>query len=102
MRRERRKNFRLEWNSPALICYGDVTRSCTLADLSNGGARIVVFSAETVPDMFTLRLPRGQGGIHQCRMLWRFGNTIGAAFDQRTNDCKPNVGSPAREPEHSG
>jgi hypothetical protein len=101
MRRERRKNFRLEWNSPALICYDEVTRSCTLADLSNGGARIIVVPAETVPDEFTLRLPRGQGGIQQCRVLWRFGNTIGAAFDQKTDGGEPYVGSPAREPERT-
>ena len=96
MRRERRKNFRLEWNSPALICYGDVTRSCTLADLSNGGAKIVVVGVETVPDEFTLRLHHSQGGIRQCRVLRRSANTIGVAFIDRPTG-KP-FGPQAREP----
>jgi hypothetical protein len=102
MKRERRKSFRLEWNTPALICYGEVTRTCTLADLSNGGAKVVVVQAETVPDEFTLRLPHRQGGIRPCRVLRRSANTIAVAFtDQMTAADELHRAAAARELERS-
>jgi hypothetical protein len=98
MMRERRKNFRLEWNTPALICYGKMTRSCTLGDLSNGGAKIVVIPAETVPNEFTLRLSRRQGGIRPCRVLRRSANTIAVAFtDQMTAADEPHGAAATQE-----
>jgi hypothetical protein len=42
VRRDRRKNFRVEWNLPATIydVGRHLERSCVLVDLANGGAKI--------------------------------------------------------------
>jgi hypothetical protein len=57
--RDRRKNFRLEWNWPATIydVGRHLERPCILVDLSNGGARIAGIRAHTIPDEFRLRTP---------------------------------------------
>jgi hypothetical protein len=47
MRRERRKHFRVEWNSPATIYDGQLPRCCIVSNFSNGGAKIVGVKATT-------------------------------------------------------
>ena len=56
--RERRKNFRVEWNSPAKIydCKGHFALPCIVSNFSNGGARIAGVEPGTVPDEFILRI----------------------------------------------
>ena len=83
MAREQRKNFRVEWNSPATISDpedGTETR-CILSNLSNLGAKITDVQADTIPDEFMLRItPRGRR--RKCRVLWRSSssNTLGVVF----------------------
>ena len=50
--RERRKNFRVEWNSPATICdrEGVFARFCIVRNFSNGGAKIVDPDPSALPD----------------------------------------------------
>ena len=57
MARERRKNFRVEWNSAASIYDfdGDWSYACVLKDFSNGGAKITEIPVNDVPDRFMLR-----------------------------------------------
>jgi hypothetical protein len=59
MRRDRRKNFRVEWNVPATIydVGRHLERPCILLDISNGGAKIAGVRAHTIPDEFRLRTP---------------------------------------------
>jgi hypothetical protein len=78
MRRERRKNFRVEWNSPATIYHDKVARPCILLNFSNGGARIAGVRADTIPNEFTLLITRARA--HTCRVLWRSDHTVGVAF----------------------
>jgi hypothetical protein len=80
MERERRKNFRVEWNSTATIYDDKLIRPCILANFSNCGARIDGIEANTVPDEFTLRFTRGPRGSRRCRVLWRADHTLGVAF----------------------
>lgn len=80
MGRERRKTFRVEWNSPATILDGTLTRRCILVNFSNGGARITGLRGDTVPDEFTLRITRGRGRTRKCRVLWRTEDTVGVEF----------------------
>jgi hypothetical protein len=44
--RERRKNFRVEWNSPGKIYHRDgrFARLCIVSNFSNGGARLPVWN----------------------------------------------------------
>ena len=82
--RERRKHFRVEWNSPATIYYlnGRVTRRCIVRNFSNGGAKIVGM-ATTMPDEFLLCITPGHGRTHKCRVLWRSDDAIRVQFTDR-------------------
>lgn len=77
---DRRKNFRIEWKSPASIDLGDGSGrlNCVVRNLSNGGARIACI--ETLPDEFILRLTPGRGRPRSCRVAWRRGDEVGVQF----------------------
>jgi hypothetical protein len=98
MRRERRKNFRIEWNSPATIYHDELVRPCILSNLSNGGARVTGVRPDTFPEEFMLRVtPHGR--IHKCRVLWRTEDSLGVRFtDYNPGAGKLNVARTAREP----
>jgi hypothetical protein len=101
MRRERRKNFRVEWNSRAAIDYGTITRSCVLVNFSNGGARIAGVRASTIPDEFTLRITGGHGGDLKCRVLARSVDSLRVKFIDRfrsraASNARRAVPEPAR------
>ena len=102
MHRERRRNFRVEWNSPATIHdpERDLVRPCILANFSNTGANITGVRADTIPDEFMLRITQGRDRTRKCRVLWRTGDTLGAEFiDHATGDADVNH---ARERAWSG
>jgi hypothetical protein len=82
MRRERRKNFRVEWNSAGEIELGDggPARLCIVANLSNGGAKIGGVIAATLPDEFMLSLVPGVEPARKCRVTWRADNELGVRF----------------------
>ena len=83
MRRERRKHFRVEWNSPATIYDGQVPRRCIVSNFSNGGAKIVGVMAMTFPDEFMLRITPGHGRMRKCRVLWRSDDAMRVEFIDR-------------------
>jgi hypothetical protein len=88
--RERRRNFRIEWNSPGKIydCEGHSAQSCTVSNFSNRGARIVGVEPDTVPDEFILRiLPRSRAHAftqnnYGCRVVWRSKDSLGVEFTE--------------------
>jgi hypothetical protein len=84
-RRDRRKNFRVEWNLPATIYDADrhLERPCTLVNLSNGGAKIAGVRAHTIPDEFRLRTPLGDR--RSCRVIWRTEDALAVEFTDRTD-----------------
>src|ERR1700722_11040442 len=81
MRTERRKNYRIQWHSRAMIssCDGDWSSPCVLSDFSNGGAKISGPSVRHGPAQFFLRMGRGVRP-RNCRVLWRSADAIGVAF----------------------
>jgi hypothetical protein len=83
-RRDRRKNFRVDWNLPATIydVGRHLERPCILVDLSNGGAKIAGVRAYTIPDEFWLRTPLGDR--RSCRVIWRTEDTLGVEFTDHT------------------
>ena len=87
MSRERRRNFRVEWNSPATIhdLERDLVRPCILSNFSNTGARITGVRADTIPNEFMLRITGGRGRTRRCRVLWRSDDTLGVEFADCTN-----------------
>jgi PilZ domain len=88
MSRDRRKNFRVEWNSPATIYDTEkqMIYPCVLKDFSNGGAKISTTSVGDIPDEFTLRIASGRAGTRKCRVLWRTARALGVEFADRLED----------------
>jgi hypothetical protein len=80
MRGERRRNFRVEWNSPATLQDNErgLARPCIVSNFSNTGAKITGVVASTVPDEFILGMAPGRA--RNCRVLWRSGDTLGVEF----------------------
>jgi PilZ domain len=101
MGRERRKNFRVEWHSPATIYDSErhLDHPCILSNFSNGGAEITGVRAATIPDEFMLQITRDDGRTRKCRVVWRTDDTLGVEFtDRLTNADAPNLGKRAHEP----
>jgi PilZ domain len=80
MQRERRQNFRVQWNSPATIHdpQRHLHRPCILSNFSNGGAEITGVRAATIPDEFMLEITRDN--TRKCRVIWRTDDTVGVEF----------------------
>jgi hypothetical protein len=79
--RERRKNFRVEWNSAAKIYDrdGHFAALCIVSNFSNGGAKIVGLEPDTVPDEFILRIsPRTRA--QKCLVVRRTRDGLGVKF----------------------
>ena len=81
---ERRKHFRVKWNVPATIydVGRHLERPCILSDLSGGGARLSGVRANTIPDEFRLRTPRGDR--RTCHVVWRTDNELGVRFSDQS------------------
>ncbi len=98
MRRDRRRNFRVEWTSPAYIIPGDgrARVNCIVNNLSNGGARITC--ADPLPDEFTLKLTPGKGHPRACRVMWRRNQDLGVQFLDVVWEHRPEALSQTPEP----
>jgi hypothetical protein len=89
-RSDRRKTFRVEWNSPAKMydCDGRFAGECIVSNFSNGGAKIIDVEVATVPDEFMLRItPHSRP--HRCRVAWRSKDSLGVAFIDSGDDESP-------------
>jgi hypothetical protein len=62
-------------------CDGSAWEGCTLKDVSNGGAQLMIASPDKpLPDRFLLRLSlRDQSG-KACTLRWRRGNMVGIQY----------------------
>jgi PilZ domain len=91
MPRERRKNFRVEWNCPATIHDPErnLARPCILSSFSNGGAQIAGVRANTIPDEFVLQITRDD--VRKCRVIWRADDTLGVEFTQQEGGAEPAI-----------
>src|SRR3954453_15725716 len=80
MQRERRRNFRVEWNALATIHdpQRHLERPCILSNFSSGGSQITGIRAATVPNEFMLRITRHD--VRMCRAVWRTDDTVGVEF----------------------
>src|SRR5712692_5275460 len=59
---------------------GFAVRPCVVIDRSESGVRIEITSPETVAGVFSLLMSRDTGSGRRCRVKWRRGAQIGAAF----------------------
>ena len=80
MHKERRKNFRVEWNTAGKISVeGRAICSCTISNLSNGGAKISDVVSAKIPDRFVLQFSDGIAP-RACEVSWRRDNELGVQF----------------------
>ena len=53
---------------------------CTMSDISDGGAKIVLDRPAQLPETFALWL-RDDGSVYrECKVVWREGNVLGVQF----------------------
>jgi len=79
---DKRKVPRREFHYTARIMAGDNSAPipCSIADISDIGARICLKRDSQLPESFWLLLtPKGDARRH-CRTIWRDGPVVGVAF----------------------
>ena len=81
-RSDLRKKPRREFHYAARILSGpqDPARRCTIADISETGARLVLDSDDGLPERFFLLLSLNGGARRHCRVVWRNGASVGVEF----------------------
>jgi hypothetical protein len=100
MRQDRRKNFRVEWNSPSRIydVGRHLERPCIVSDFSSGGAKITGVRVRTIPDEFKLHITPDRGRARTCRVIWRTDDALGVEFTDRIEpEGKSNFKRSVRE-----
>jgi hypothetical protein len=92
MRRDRRRNFRVEWNSPSTVYDVDrhFERPCVVSNFSNDGARITGVRVGAIPDE---RIARVQARARKCRVIWRTDDSLGVER-RAQRDIKLQAGGP--------
>lgn len=78
---ERRRSTRSRSLLGARIVFNNRTSTldCTVRNVSDEGARLVLGAAVAVPDEFDLVISQKER-THRCRIAWRNANEIGVAF----------------------
>lgn len=77
----RRQARRFPSRHPATIVLGsEAMISCTVKDISAGGARIAVRSAIALPETFELFIAAHDLQVRKVRVCWRDGDHAGVAF----------------------
>lgn len=83
-RRSKRKGF--DYVGLLDLCDGEQPRPCQVRDISDGGARLTVFTdARTIPDTFNLLLSPTAKVQRACRVAWRSGTEVGVQFLKPTD-----------------
>lgn len=80
MFQDRRASPRQVVNCPgSIVCHpGAGSQECLIADISDGGVRL--FVQADVSEKFTLVIKDGSDANHECRVVWRLDDEIGAEF----------------------
>lgn len=79
---EQRRSIREYVDFPAWIDVGDGSqpRSCTVLDVSEDGARVMVASPVELPKEFWLVLSKDRTRRRHCRMVWRSDTQVGVQY----------------------
>ena len=83
MTRETRRNKRKAFERVALLDLGDgeQPRPCQVRDISDGGARLLVFiDTRTIPETFSLFLDPSAKVLRTCKVAWRTPSELGVQF----------------------
>jgi PilZ domain len=79
---EKRGSVRRDARYSVWIAYGEdrTLVPCTLLDVSQSGARLMLPGNEDVPDNFVLLLSEHGRARPQCRVAWRHKDKVGVEF----------------------
>jgi hypothetical protein len=79
---EQRRSIREHAQFPAWIDVGDGSqpRDCTVLDVSEDGARIMVSSPAKLPKEFWLVLSKDTTRRRHCQMVWRSDTEVGLKY----------------------
>jgi PilZ domain len=76
-----RKKTRQTFHYSATVLTDDNTRHpCTVLNISEAGARIVLDDDCELPERFVLLFSRSGGARRLCRKVWRDGLNVGVEF----------------------
>ena len=62
---------------------GAPATACRLANMSEGGAKLILQSPRELPGNFILLLSKDGRVARKCRLAWTSGNSVGVAFTAR-------------------
>ena len=81
-RAELRKKPRRQFHYTARIIVGKEAPPlpCSIADISETGARLVLERESELPEKFLLLLTASGDAHRHCRVVWRTGLIVGVAF----------------------
>ena len=79
---DRRKVPRRRVLKEGMIVYADGLRvfDCTIRDISENGARLLIANTVGLPDKFQL-FEKSSGLLYPTTIVWRQANAIGVQFD---------------------
>ena len=80
---EARKTQRRPALDMGLIRFGEISMSCVLRNVSEGGAALAIGSQVGIPDQFTL-IVLPQKKIYSCNVIWRTERRIGVQLPAPT------------------
>ncbi len=78
LRRKPRRQF--HYSARILTDKNAPPLTCSISDVSETGARIVLEQDEDLPDRFVLLLTASGDARRICRVVWRTGSTLGVEF----------------------
>jgi len=83
-RAELRKKPRRQFHYVAKVVIDEsgTVVPCSIADISETGARIVLESDTMLPDRFVLLLTATGEARRYCHVVWRSGTAVGVTFPQ--------------------
>ena len=67
---------------------GSQLRPCKIADVSKGGARLIVLDPWSIPDKFSLLLAQNGSVQRRCKVAWRSDREMGVQYLSATSDCE--------------
>ncbi|MGF9763004.1 PilZ domain-containing protein [Microvirga sp. 0TCS3.31] len=95
----RRQARRFPARHPATIVLGSQAMiSCTVKDISSGGAKIAVKPQMDLPETFELFIAAHDLQVRRVRVCWRDGDFAGVAFDANENTTTSVVQAPQQSP----
>lgn len=91
----RRQARRFHAHHPAQILLGpDAMISCTVKDISAGGARLALKPQMDLPETFEIFIAAHDLQVRRARVCWRRGDFAGVAFSLDEADAVATVESP--------